>query len=270
MLKFIVDKYGHLLQMPDHYRRTDTLRRMGDAIFESTRMVSHCVGMIASTARRVWEQEDAFSGHNKTHLVKWQCITCPDGMITHLWGPSGRRSDAGVAADSRIAERMALWWRFPITDDTVDIHRPADPAAPHAFEFDAPAPFLQYCVYANKGYFNNSNGTILAAHMHLAGDPELPSECQEFNNCMSVPCSSVQWGFQKIVNLWCYLDPHKQTKVWGPPLNMYYVTAALLTNFHNCMYGSDTSTLFRLTPPNIADYLAMKVTEFSIPDAMEY
>ena len=54
--------------------------------------------------------------------------------------------------------------------------------------------------------------------------------------------------------LWAFLDI-KNTKILLQPVERYYVAAALLTNFHACVYGNNICDHFQLHPPTLTEYL---------------
>jgi len=40
------------------------------------------------------------------------------------------------------------------------------------------------------------------------------------------------------------------------PISKYYIAAALLTNIHTCLYGSQTGAYFNCVAPSVESYLA--------------
>ena len=72
---------------------------------------------------------------------------------------------------------------------------------------------------------------------------------------MSTIRESVEWGFNKIVQLFGYLDFKKNLKIGMQPVGKYYKVAAILTNCHTCLYGSQTSTFFNCPPPLLEEYI---------------
>ena len=53
-----------------------------------------------------------------------------------------------------------------------------------------------------------------------------------------------------------YLDFKRNTKLLLQPIGKYYLVATILTNCHTCLYGSLTSTFFRVDPPSLEMYLS--------------
>ena len=80
---------------------------------------------------------------------------------------------------------------------------------------------------------------------------------QTFNAQMSKSRISVEWGFGKLVSLFAHLDFWKQLKVYKQPLGIWYTVAAVLTNAHTCIYGSQSGAYFDCTPPSLEQYFAL-------------
>jgi len=77
----------------------------------------------------------------------------------------------------------------------------------------------------------------------------------EFNRSMSRLRVSVEWGFGKMLQIFAFLDFKKNLKLYKQAVGKTYMVAALLTNLHTCLYGSQTSTKFGCPPPSIQQYL---------------
>lgn len=78
---------------------------------------------------------------------------------------------------------------------------------------------------------------------------------QEFNRSMSLVRQAVEWGFQKIISLFAFLDYKKNQKLLLQDVETMYKTSVILTNCHTCLYGSETAQYFNINPPNIEEYL---------------
>ena len=79
--------------------------------------------------------------------------------------------------------------------------------------------------------------TILAPYR----GSQLTPQQVAFNRAMSHMTVLVEWTLGKIVANFSYLDFKKSNKVLLQPIGKYYLVAALLTNCHTCLYGSQTS-----------------------------
>jgi len=68
--------------------------------------MDNCVGFIDGTgifvSRPGWEQQrSVLSGHKRTHVIKFQSIVTPDGLLLRLAGPmEGRRHDVTLYRDA--------------------------------------------------------------------------------------------------------------------------------------------------------------------------
>jgi hypothetical protein len=261
VLRHICNNWQHLLNLPAYYTEPATLRRFADAVRDKGCPLSNCVGFLDSTLNRIARptryQRACYSGYKKTHGLKWQNVVFADGIIGHAWGPAeGRRSDPWVMRASGIVDTLRNRMCFNIDSAaTAVLHRPADPTASTAIR-PGPPPFLQYCLYADKGYFMQIAGCIIVPFKRSAGHV-LSVEEEEFNSIMARFRIAVEWCFLKIVQQFGFLDLHKQMKIFNSPVGPYYRAATLFTNFHTCLYGSQTSRYFNVQPPTLEDYLLM-------------
>lgn len=182
-------------------------------------------GTIRKTCRPTVGQGEAYNGWKRLHGVKYQSIETPDGLMRQVWGPLlCRRNDNFLLAASGL----------------IDILRES---------------------------FNSADGEP----WYLYGDPAYPkspwmlrpykgnlSELeQQFNKGMSSVRETVEWGFAKVVANWAFVDFFKQQKVLGSAcgVGQQYCVAALLTNCHTCLYGSEVSAYFNCSPPVLEEYL---------------
>ena len=78
---------------------------------------------------------------------------------------------------------------------------------------------------------------------------------KEFNRQMSKLRVTVEWCFGKILQNFAMLDYKKNMRVFQNPVAVLYFCAALFTNCHTCLYGSETSFFFDVQPPLLEDYL---------------
>lgn len=106
-----------------------------------------------------------------------------------------------------------------------------------------------YVLYGDPAYGLSRNILSPFRGLHLT-----PPE-QEFNRTMSSVRVSVEWTFGKIIQYFAYLDFKKNQKVLLQPVGKYYLVGAFLTNCHTCLYGSQTTTFFGVSPPTLETYL---------------
>ncbi|XP_028415880.1 uncharacterized protein LOC114539446 [Dendronephthya gigantea] len=199
-----------------------------DAIHARGAPLRNCWGFIDGTARPIcrpiFSQRIMFSGHKRTHCIKFQSVVTPNGLICNLFGPiEGRRHDAFMLTASGLLEQLQLHMNNENGEPFVLYGDPAYPVRSHLL-----APF---------------RGAQLS-----------PTQ-QQFNRHMSSVRTSVEWGFGKIVQYFAFMDFSKNLKVLLQPVGKLYCVAVLLTNCHTCLYGSQTGHFFGVDPPQLEAYL---------------
>ena len=75
---------------------------------------TNIVGFIdgtARTARPSVNQQNFYSGHKRHHVIKYQAVTLPNGIIARVDGPyQERRHDSYMLTSSGILEHMQQKW----------------------------------------------------------------------------------------------------------------------------------------------------------------
>ena len=70
------------------------LQRYADAIAQKGAPLENCFGFIDSTVRPIarpdTNQRIVYNGHKRVHAIKFQSIALPNGIIGHLYGPTGK------------------------------------------------------------------------------------------------------------------------------------------------------------------------------------
>ncbi|KAK3735527.1 hypothetical protein QZH41_010030, partial [Actinostola sp. cb2023] len=156
-----------------------------EAIYRKGAPLKDCWGFIDGTARPIvrpiHNQRIMFSGHKRTHCLKFQSVVAPNGMICHLFGPiEGRRHDAFMLTVSGLLQKLEQNMNKPNGDPYVIYGDPAYPIKKHIL-----APFR--------------------------GAQLTPDE-ESFNKDMSSVRISVEWGYGKIVKYFAFLDFSKNLK----------------------------------------------------------
>jgi hypothetical protein len=170
-------------------------------------------------------QRDYYSGHKKSHVLKYRSIVFPNGLIGKLDGPfQGKRHDSGILHLSDCLREFQA--KFVNPDGT------------------------WLTLYGDSGYANQK--FIKVGFKNFV---KLTQRQKDFNAYMSALRVSVEYGFGKIVQNFAFLDFKKNQKLLLQPLKEYYIVAALLTNCHTCLYGSQISTYFETDPPTLDEYL---------------
>ena len=231
MLVWIWERWGRLVTNPfqQPYFTQALLDDYSTTIGASTSIDLHVWGFIDGTVRPICrpshDQRIFYNGHKRTHALKFQAVTAPDGLITHLFGPvEGRRHDSGVLGESGLLPQLAA-------------HMNGPNGIPYALYGDAAYPLSPYLQKAYQG-------------------AALTQAQQRFNTKMNKARVAVEWSFGDISNQWGYLAMKKQQKVLLQPVAMYYRVAALLTNLRTIVrYGNEVSQEFSLWPPSLQEYL---------------
>ncbi|CAN7990929.1 unnamed protein product [Ixodes hexagonus] len=186
----------------------------------------NCWGFIDGTARPICRpsknQKLYFYGHKRVHVVKYQAVMCANGIICQLDGPfDGHRHDAGMLRISGLHEKMGTL----VQDHSYVIY--GDPAYPMM-------PLL----------LKPHRGAVLT-----------PSEVS-FNKAMSTVRQAVEWGFEKVVTEFAFVDLKKnKQKVLLQRVPLMYRVATFLANCHTCLYGSQVTKYFHVDPPTLQEYL---------------
>lgn len=160
--------------------------------------------------------------------MKFQSVICPDGIIISLKGPfEGRRHDAGIFRESGLYAELE--------QNTV-------------FLDCQPQNFV---LYGDQAYGLRQ----LLLRPYSEHEIGINPERQNFNNLMTVLRVSVEWGFNTIIQNFAFVDFRKNLKILVQDVGKIYLVAALLTNCHTCLYGSETSSYFNIAPPTLEIYL---------------
>lgn len=155
-------------------------------------------------------------------------MLCPDGLIASLKGAfPGRRHDAGIFRESRLYEELEQ--KAVINENE------------------------KYTIYGDQAY-----GIMELLLSPYPGRPEnLTPQQHQFNEAMKVLRVSVEWGFQKILAEFAFVDFKKNQKMLLQDIEAMFKVAVLLTNCHTCLYGSQTSSYFDTIPPTLEEYFGV-------------
>jgi len=183
-------------------------------------------GTLCPICRPKENQRECYSGHKRSHGLKYQAVVLPNGIITNLYGPvPGRRHDAYMFAESRIHEEWAAKYQ------------------------NGPNPGAEYYLYGDTAYpLRNHLITPFQSSANRADQ-------RSFNEAMSKVRVCVEWEFGRIVGDFAFVDFKKNQKLYLQPVAKQFFVATLLKNCRNCVYGGETSTYFGLTPPTLEAYL---------------
>lgn len=172
------------------------------------------------THQRLW-----YSGHKRRHVMKFQSVMSPAGIILHLFGPvEGRRHDASMLDTSGLLPQLD------------QLNRPAHLGGG------------PYAVYGDPAY-------PLRTHLLCPfADPDTPEQ-QHFNKAMSEVRIAVEWGFGGVLQQFAFLQHKENNKIGLQPVAQYYTVSTLLFNCMACFYRNEVSHFFGVHPPSIEEYL---------------
>ena len=182
-------------------------------------------GTERATCRPGVHQELVYNGHKHFHAFGFQSVVSIDGMTISIAGPyPGSRHDQYMLRESGM----------------MDVFRQCFVTA------DGGHPLF---VYGDKGYMAAYN--LLTPHKAAALTPAQ----QAFNVHMCSYRICVEWSFAHTVSLFAFLDFRKQQKIRLQQVGAAYLVGVLLANCHSCLYGNETSDVFRCAPPELEAYL---------------
>jgi hypothetical protein len=167
-------------------------------------------------------QRSMYSGHKRVHCVKYQTLEAPNGLILHCSiGDDGRRGDGYVLRHSRL---IPFLQNHPIL---------------HLFQ-----------VLGDSAYPNCDVMVSIYKGRHL------PPASAAFNSIMIPIRTSVEWGYEKIVRYWAFLDYKKAMKIQLSAILPMWHLAIFLTNCLTCAKGGNQiSKFFNIEPPSLEEYL---------------
>jgi hypothetical protein len=188
------------------------------------------IGFIDGTARPICrptrDQNLQYSGYKKTHVLKYQSIVMPNGIIVRLDGPfNGRRHDSAILHLSHLLRECRQ--RLVVSQEK------------------------WYCFYGDPGYANQK--FIKVGYKQRQAN--LSEKQKQFNKEMSALRVHVEYGFGKIIKLFAFLDFKKNQKLLLQPVKLQYMVAAILSNCHTCLNGSQISDYFSCYPPTLEEYI---------------
>lgn len=171
--------------------------------------------------QRAW-----YNGWKKVHGMKYQTIDLPNGMNFHVYGPvSVRHNDLYTLHNSGIDDLLTVFQQGYIN---------------------------QYCVYGDSAYtiFNLAN--VRARHNN---EVNTLREILE-NKAMSSARQTIEWDYGDVSKMWATLSFSKVLKMRRMPVSSMYITAMILRNAHNTMYGGNTAVYFNCTPPPFEHWIS--------------
>jgi hypothetical protein len=162
-----------------------------------------------------------YSGHSRTHCLKYQVISTPDGLIAAVSSAEeGRHHDLYLLKDSGVIPKLES-----IPD------------------------FSQHFLYGDSGYF--------VAPKLLASYPKPQTTAQvNFNVRMSKCRISVEHAIGRVKRLFAALSYWYSIRAASDTDLMIFPIAVFFTNCRTCLdRGNQISSSFKVLPPTIEEYL---------------
>ena len=194
-----------------------------------------CVGFVDGTvlpiAKPTRNERGCYDGKNRCHALKFQSLCLANGMIGHFYGP-----ECGGVHDSTMMGRSQLLHQFESCCGA-----PNQPN--HYYMFGDPA--YAMCDYIIKPF----------------GGSRTSKRTRRFNAKMAKVCIMVEWSFGKISSLWGLFRDKYRLQVYAgrtagaPSIGDWFNVAAILTNCHSCLYGSNASRYTGVPTPSLESYL---------------
>ena len=106
----LVTRYSDRMQWDEARLSRGTLLRYSEAIHQAgggQNIWGFIDGTMRAICRPKANQRLYYSGYKKCHAIKFQAVTTPDGLMSHLAGPwEGRVGDYGMYLDSGLQDRL--------------------------------------------------------------------------------------------------------------------------------------------------------------------
>lgn len=231
VVECLVELRGKLLTTFRESLMKDRAELYAKVIHEKGAPLDNCVGFIDCTKIAMARpgghgtlQRSTYSGHKRIHCLIYQTMTTPDGLMFYMYGPEvGRRHDMTLYRESRLGEVLEA---VMVIDGK------------------------QFCLFGDAAY-------LLRPWLQTAF-PRLNASVQDmlYNKAMSMVRVAVEWTYKDVKQIWTSQDFRRGLKVREAPIAKLYQSAALLWNFHVCMYrGGQTKSFFDIQPPTLAEYV---------------
>lgn len=209
------------------------LANIDQSLLSSGRSISNSriVGFIDGTHVKIARphgnarlENAAYSGHKKTHTLKYQAVTTPDGICIDLAGPfAGSQHDSFLFANSGLYRRL----------------KPALKVGG-----------IQYRIFGDPAYRSSDLLTVGYKGQNLTNGQK------EYNKILSGSRVSIEWFFGAVKNNFQIFNILGRLKVGGVRFcGAYFTIAVFLTNLKHCLEGSQGSKYFNISPPRFEEYM---------------
>ena len=83
----------------------------------------------------------------------------------------------------------------------------------------------------------------------------LSQALQDVDRSMRAPRMTVEQSFNKVVQLFAFMDYSKKLQLWRIPVAQLWAVADFFSNCHTCLYQSQVCSYFDVEPPSLNEYL---------------
>ena len=206
-----------------------------DAVYRVTEASPRVLGFLDGTFISVSRpggpdavQRSLYSRYYKGHGLKYQGLTVPNGLILDAFGPV-----IGSKSDSHVLHRSGLLDKLRTVSDRAGCH---------------------LIVYADSAYAMHPH--VLRGYKRNMIHDAIQREMQK---AMNSARTSVEWGFGIVQADWPFVTAESVNKINLSQCGKYWQVAAFISNCKTCMNGGNlVSDYFGLTPPTLAEFLAMR------------
>lgn len=228
MMHHLHSRFEHCFNEQSFYLWMHRFQEMADAFAVLEMPVPDLIllidGKLYETCRPTRGQRDVYDGHHKQHGVSGQGHVYPNGIIPYAYfEPHGRHHDSYNLQQSGVLEILA------------DI-----------------------CSRLGKDYRAGADSGY-PVHRYLTPmfRAAVATRVQAlFNRAYSPGRVTVEWGFQKIVALYPYINHYPKLKLLRQDVGLMLPIALFLTNCHTCLMGDALSDVTGMDAPSLEDWLS--------------
>ena len=177
VMDYIYTAWGRVLtNLNQPWLSPVNLERFSNAVFEKGAPLSNCIGFVVRpVCRPGTSQRLLYNGRKRVHVIKFQSVAVPNGIVASLYGPvEGKRHDSYMFNQSDLFNKL-VQNAVDTNSNVLCIY--SDPAYPHRPQL--PRPFQA---------------------------PRITQGEKDCNTAMSKVRVSVQWAFGGIINYFKFLD----------------------------------------------------------------
>ncbi|KAH6923743.1 hypothetical protein HPB50_005814 [Hyalomma asiaticum] len=224
VLSHIESHFAHLLADLTVHRwlNPQNLELFSQALHKKGAPLKKCWAFVGDMASQLWQPLPQGQRQRPSCMCqKYQAVICPNGIICQVDGPfQGRRNDTDILNETTLYRNL---------EKVSKGHK--------------------YVIYGGPSYPSREllikpyEGTCLEPHE------------AHFNTCMSEMQQSAERGFGRVAADFSFVRSLRNLPVKDQKTTQMYKVAVLLSNCRTCLYGSEVSAYFDVTPPSLKEYL---------------